>query len=249
MSDIVSDAPVRVEPSDAPMRVFDAIYSLRGTRVYRDEPVPPEVLDQILQAATMACSSGNTQPWEFVVVTDRDLKRGIKQHMVEAFATIDAERAQRPEDLIDGAGRPVTGHAAVENIDRVGAIVVVCWNLERGIRMKGEYERNDDGTLRPTREIPGGRGVSLFQACQNMMLAAQALGVSSLFTTFFFLRQREIKALLGIPPEIFMECAVFLGYGDEPLGKPRRKPVREVTHLNGWGTPYQLTPASPHGGR
>jgi nitroreductase len=161
--------------------------------------------------------------------------------MVAAFATIDQERAQRPEDLLDGAGRPVTGHDAVENIDKVPAIVVVCWNPDRGVRMKGEYEKLPDGSLRTTREIPGGRGVSLFQSCQNMMLAAQALGVSSLFTTFFFLRRDEIKEILGIPPHIFMECAVFLGYADEPLGRPRRKPVPEVTHLNRWGSTYAMT--------
>ena len=55
--------------------------------------------------------------------------------------------AQRPKDLIDSSGRSITGRAAVENIDRVPAIVVVCWNPERGIRMKNEYERNPDGTL------------------------------------------------------------------------------------------------------
>ena len=78
-------------------------------------------------------------------------------------------------------------------------------------------------------------------AIENMMLAARAWGVSSLFTTFFFLRREAIKEILGIPPQIFMECAVFFGYGAEELGRPRRKPVREVTHLNGWGTPYELT--------
>jgi nitroreductase len=247
MTTTANDTPLHVAPSDAPMRVFDAIYSLRATRIYHDRPVPPEVLDQILQAGTMACSSGNTQPWEFVVVTDQGLKDRIKEQMVEAFAVIDAERAQRPEDLKDGAGRPVTGHAAVENIDKVPAIVIVCWNPERGVRMKGEYERDADGRLQATREIPGGRGVSLFQACQNMMLAAQALGVSSLFTTFFFLRREEIKQILGIPQDIFMECAVFFGYGDEQLGHPRRKPVSAVTHLNGWDTAYQLSPNANEG--
>lgn len=229
-----------VEPSDAPMTVFEAIYSLRATRIYQDRPVPPEVLDQILQAGTMACSSGNTQPWEFILVTDQSLKDRIKVEMVEAFATIDAERAQKPEDLIDGAGRPVTGNDAVENIDKVPAIVVVCWNPERGIRLKGEYEENPDGTLRSTREIPGGRGVSLFQACQNMMLAGRSLGVSSLFATFFFLRNDAIKEILGIPPHIFMECCLFFGYADEKLGRPRRKPLSEIAHVNGWGNPYRL---------
>lgn len=230
-----------VAPSDANMTVFEAIYSLRATRIYEDRPIPAEVIDQIVQAGTMACSSGNTQPWEFVVVTERDLKERIKVHMVDAFSTIDAERAQKPEQLVDGVGRPITGHAAVEHLDTVPMMVVVCWNPERGVRMKGEYETNPDGTLRETRVIPGGRGVSLFQACQNMMLAGRALGVSSLFTTFFFLRNDEIKAILDIPPHIFMECAVFFGYGEEKLGKPRRKPLAEVTHLNGWGNPYQIT--------
>jgi nitroreductase len=230
-----------VAPSDASMTVFEAIYSLRATRIYEDRPIPADVIDQIVQAGTMACSSGNTQPWEFVVVTERDLKERIKVHMVDAFSTIDAERAQKPEQLVDGVGRPITGHAAVEHLDTVPMMVVVCWNPERGVRMKGEYETNPDGTLRETRVIPGGRGVSLFQACQNMMLAGRALGVSSLFTTFFFLRNDEIKAILGIPPHIFMECAVFFGYGEEKLGKPRRKPLAEVAHINGWGNPYQIT--------
>ncbi len=228
-------------PSDASMTVFEAIYSLRATRIYEDRPIPADVIHQIVQAGTMACSSGNTQPWEFVVVTQRDLKERIKVHMVDAFSTIDAERAQKPEQLVDGVGRPITGHAAVEHLDTVPMMVVVCWNPERGVRMKGEYETNLDGTLRETRVIPGGRGVSLFQACQNMMLAGRALGVSSLFTTFFFLRNDEIKAILGIPPHIFMECAVFFGYGEEKLGKPRRKPLAEVAHINGWGNPYQIT--------
>ena len=228
-------------PSDASMTVFEAIYSLRATRIYEDRPIPADVIHQIVQAGTMACSSGNTQPWEFVVVTERDLKERIKAHMVDAFSTIDAERAQKPEQLVDGVGRPITGHAAVEHLDTVPMMVVVCWNPERGVRMKGEYETNLDGTLRETRVIPGGRGVSLFQACQNMMLAGRALGVSSLFTTFFFLRNDEIKAILGIPPHIFMECAVFFGYGEEKLGKPRRKPLAEVAHINGWGNPYQIT--------
>jgi nitroreductase len=237
----------RVRPSDAPMTVFEAIYSLRATRIFEDRPLPGDVVDQILQAGTMACSSGNTQPWELIAVTDRGIREQIQAQMVEAFATIDAERAQRPEDLVDGVGRPITGHDAVAHLHTVPLIVVVCWNPDRGIRLKGEYAEEPDGRLRETREIPGGRGVSLFQACQNMMLAGRALGVASLFTTFFFLRREEIKAILGIPPRIFMECAVFFGYADEVLGAPRRKPLTQIAHRDRWGTPYELTPVTADG--
>ena len=131
--------------------MFDAIYGLRATRIYDDRPIPDDVLDADPQAATMACSSGNTQPWEFVVVTDRDREAAAARRCVEGLR--DRRRsaaAQKAEQLVDGAGRPVTGHAAIENIDHVAAIVFVFWNPDRGIRMKGEYEENPDGTLRAT---------------------------------------------------------------------------------------------------
>ena len=221
------------------MQVFDAIFGLRATRVYEDRPLPHGALARILEAATRACSSGNTQPWEFVVVTDRDVKRELKAVMVEAFANIDRERAQSADELVDGSGRPVTGHAAIESIDVVSALVFVFWNPDRGIRMKGEYEENPDGTLHATRHIPGGRGSSVYPACQNMMLAAHALGVSSLFTTFFGLSEARVRKLLHVPPRLFLEAAVFLGYGAEKLGKPRRKPLEEVVHLNDWDVGYE----------
>ena len=223
------------------MTVFEAIHGLRATRIYHDRPIPGPVMDRILEAATMACSSGNTQPWEFIVVTDPEIQREIQAEMIDAFSTIDQERAQTREQLTDSTGRSITGRAAVDHLDQVPAIVVVCWNPDRGIRMKGEYAENPDGSLRETREIPGGRGVSLFQACQNMMLAAHGLGVSSLFTTFFFLRRERIRQILGIPPRIFMECAVFLGYGNEQPGRPRRIPMETLSHRDRWGTPYQLS--------
>ena len=220
------------------MDVFDAIDGLRATRVYEDRPLPPDVLTRILEAGTRACSSGNTQPWELVVVVDRERKQHLKKLLADAFATIDEQRAQSAEQLVDGSGRPVTGHAAIDHVDVVGAIVFAFWNPDRGVRMKNEYEQNRDGTLTQTRPIPGGRGSSIFPLCQNVMLAAHALGVQSLFTTFFGLVEPEVKELLHVPPRMFLESAVFLGYGAEPLGRPRRKPLREVAHLDDWNVAY-----------
>ena len=218
--------------------MYDAIFGLRATRIYRDERIANPVMAKILVAATRACSSGNTQPWEFVVVTDKERKLQLQEILSKAYADVDARRAQSPEQLVDNAGRPVTGHAAIDNIPNLGAIVFVFWNPDRGIRMQGEYEENPDGTLKDLVHFPGGRGSSVFQACQNMMLAAYALGVQSLFTTFFGLCEREVKELLHVPPRMFIEGAVFLGYGDEPLNPPKRRPLRKVVHLNDWEGEY-----------
>ena len=70
------------------MSLFDAIYGLRATRIFQDRAIPEADLQRVLEAASMACSSGNTQPWEFVVVTDRELRSRIQQEMREAFEDI-----------------------------------------------------------------------------------------------------------------------------------------------------------------
>ena len=76
---------------------------LRATRVYADRPIParrPRARSS--RATTRACSSGNTQPWEFVVVTDREVKvqlrrccRGVGRRRRAARAAARAARRRR----------------------------------------------------------------------------------------------------------------------------------------------------------
>lgn len=54
------------------METWDAITSRRDVREFEDRPLPAEQLDRILEAGRRAPSSGNWQPWDFVVVTDRE---------------------------------------------------------------------------------------------------------------------------------------------------------------------------------
>src|SRR6185437_14384709 len=84
------------------MNVFDAIFTPRATRIYQKRPIPDEVLTKIVRAATFACSAGNTQPWDFVIVTDDELKRQLQVHLAAAFAEADTKRSQTPEQLKDG---------------------------------------------------------------------------------------------------------------------------------------------------
>jgi len=55
------------------MDTLDAIHTRRSIRKYRDEPVPDELVERILAAAMMAPSARNGQPWQFVVIRDREL--------------------------------------------------------------------------------------------------------------------------------------------------------------------------------
>jgi nitroreductase len=47
------------------------------TRQFTDEPVPDEIVDRLLELARWTGSAGNSQPWEFVVLRDRDVLRKL----------------------------------------------------------------------------------------------------------------------------------------------------------------------------
>ena len=54
------------------MDVLEAIRTKRAVRQFSDRPVPEEVMDNILDAGRRSQSSKNSQPWQFVVVRDRN---------------------------------------------------------------------------------------------------------------------------------------------------------------------------------
>jgi nitroreductase len=76
------------------METWDAIRARRNVRAYTDEPIEPAQLDRILEAARRTPSSRNWQPWDFVVVTERDHLRKLATvwqgagHVAGSAATI-----------------------------------------------------------------------------------------------------------------------------------------------------------------
>lgn len=62
------------------MDVLEAVRTLLAVRQYQDRPVPPAVVDRIVEAAHLTASSRNGQPWHFVVVQDRETLRRLAEH-------------------------------------------------------------------------------------------------------------------------------------------------------------------------
>ena len=54
------------------MELNEALYTTRAMRRVKPDPIPDDVIAQIMDAAIRAPSPGNTQQWRFVTVTDRD---------------------------------------------------------------------------------------------------------------------------------------------------------------------------------
>jgi nitroreductase len=129
------------------METWDAVTSRRNVREFDDRPLSSEDLERILEAGRRAPSSRNWQPWDFVVVTDREQLRELAKvwrgagHVANSAATIalilrdtnDAgERDRAQYDLgqatmamlIVAADLGIgSGHAAVADQDRARRVL------------------------------------------------------------------------------------------------------------------------------
>lgn len=61
------------------MDVFEVMTARRSIRKYTPEPIPDTQLGKILEAARLAPSAANKQPWRFVVVQDKNRKEQVAQ--------------------------------------------------------------------------------------------------------------------------------------------------------------------------
>jgi nitroreductase len=59
------------------MEIYEAIRTRRSVRAYKPDPVPEEALGRVLEAARLAPSGGNRQPWKFIVVRDESLRMSL----------------------------------------------------------------------------------------------------------------------------------------------------------------------------
>ena len=60
------------------MEVMEALLTRRSIRKYKDQDVTDEQIRKILEAAMMAPSAGNAQPWQFVIVRDQEVLAKVK---------------------------------------------------------------------------------------------------------------------------------------------------------------------------
>ncbi len=67
--------------------IFEVIRTNRAIRRFRPDPVPQEMLDQVLDAAVHAPSGGNSQRWRFLVLTDPEVRAKVGGWYGEAYMT------------------------------------------------------------------------------------------------------------------------------------------------------------------
>jgi nitroreductase len=196
--------------------LFEAMYTQRAVRRFKPDPVPDELVEKLIEAATKAPSGSNRQPWVFIVVREPETKRQIGEFYKAAWNASFAPGSSGIQALtprIRSSAQYLGNHMS-------DAPVLVFACIEHS------------GTPSVT------SGSSIYPAVQNLLLAARGMGIGSVLTTLHKRHDAEIKALLGIPENIETAALLPLGYPAEGdgYGPTRRRPVEEVTHWERWGS-------------
>ena len=212
--------------------LLEGLTTTRAIRRYRDEPVPEGVLRDILFAATRAPSGSNRQPFRFLVLTDGPAAVAAKALIGHAARTMWS--AKRQGDGYDrGSGADRSSPKArmdramqeyVDGFDDVPALVLPC--------------------LVRYRAPSPAEGASIYPACQNLLLAARALGWGGVMTGFHAPVEGQLRTLLDIPDEATIASTITLGRPVGSHGAVRRRPMGELVFAEGWdrAAPWAIDP-------
>ena len=187
----------------------------RSIRRFKPDPVPDEYINKIIDAARLAPSSMNQQPWEFVVVRDLELRKKILEYCFEY-----ARFAQK----MNNAGEPQSSPAPLATGGQISPNIAPVFILLFGDTRTMKAEPRDLQCHQLT--IQDIFTSNLASAYMYMHLAATALGLASAWNSISRTPypQCMIKTLLGIPGELQLHDVMMLGY---PGGEPGTKPMRE----------------------
>jgi nitroreductase len=78
-------------------------------------------------------------------------------------------------------------------------------------------------------------GASVYPACQNILLAARALGYGGVLTGFQSYVEQELRETLEIPESVFLAATLTLGKPAGKHGPVRRAPMNELVYGDTWG--------------
>lgn len=202
--------------------LLDGIATTRTVRRYTTDPIPDDDLASILWHATRAPSGSNRQPVRYVVLRDGPRAASAKGLLGAAFRQGWSAK-RRADGHEDAAADTARGRMAaamqhyVDHFEEVPVVVLVC--LVR-YREANPYE-----------------GGSVYPACQNLLLAARALGYGGALTMWHLGVERELRDLLAVPDDVALSACITLGRPAGRHGPLRRRPLAEVVFEDGWGEP------------
>ncbi len=212
--------------------LLEGLTSTRAIRRFRPEPIPEADLATMLFAATRAPSGSNRQPFRFLVLRNGPAAVEAKALLGTSFRAMWAKK-RRADGYDEGSGVDRTsakGRMAaamqefVDGFEQIPVVVLACLDRHRA------PELHD--------------GASIYPGCQNLLLAARALGYGGVMTMWHAIVEADLRRVLGIPDDVFLAATIPLGRPVGGHGPVRRRPLSDLVYEEHWETsaPWAVDP-------
>ena len=212
------------------MELNDVMRTTFACREFTDEPIPDDVLYEILDVARFAPTGGNRQGQRVIVVRDREVRRQLADLCRQPMAGYMAQASlgESPwNTIVPSRVDPGAVDAAalrspfLDSLIDVPVLLVVCVDLS--------LVASFDSNLDRVGVISGG---SIYPFVHNILLAARDAGYGGVITTSLASREPEAQQLLGLPRHIAIAALVPLGRPIKQLTKLRRRRVEDFTTID-----------------
>ena len=188
--------------------------SRRSIRKYTNQKVSHEIIEQLIEAGLWAPSNHNRQGWKFIVFENQKeihtlagKIRDFIRKSLEASRKLIADQAQ---ELIYYSGV----------FDQAPAFILAMHKRSPAVgKSIMQFEVN---------ELVSGESLSIAMACQNLLLAAHALGLGACIMTAPLLAGQIWKSLDNLPLGFEPTCLITIGYPAEIPQTPRRKKIENI---------------------
>lgn len=184
----------------------EVVLKRRSIRKFKEDKVPENVLNRILEAARWAPSGANLQPWKFIVVTRSETKARIADTCTEYSKEVWKSFAPQTARLLSGRG----GTWNKSYMKKVPILLAVSYKV----------------TTEPTSEVAL---ASTWAAIQNVLLAATNENLAACIYTHANLEEEEnLKDILAVPNAYRLAAIIQLGYPRAIPEAPARKKLEEI---------------------
>ena len=191
------------------LTVMEAIQGRRSIRKFKPDPVPDELISQMLEAARLAPSGSNRQPWRFQIIKEGALKERLFNE-----ATFGSEQIRQAPVIIVCGSELLTfvkGHKlAPPGSEYFGA----------------ESENWDD-----IKQFSSDAHLYTAIAVEHMVLAGTALGLGTCWAQR--IKYGQVARVLGWPRHILVLALLLVGYPDEAPPPRPRLPVEDIVLQEG----------------
>lgn len=185
------------------MDVLEAIKGRRSIAKVKDEIVPKELVEKIIEAGTFAPNRYLTEPWRFFVISG-DGRKALSKVMedIAIESGVDLQSEEGKKKLEKERNKPFRAPVII-------AVAAEVTESEKVIRLE---------------ELG-----AVYAAVENMLLAAHGLGVAAYWKTGKACYHLKMKEFFGLKEKDEVLALIYLGYADMEKKMAPRKPATELT--------------------